>query len=113
MMVAAAPLPPGDWGGDGVMLRVTADGAVLSADCASGVIRGALSPDGDGRFSAGGLHVRDAPGPAPGDQQLRDNARFSGRIADGWMTLTVREAGGAATEYRMQAGRRVKLHRCG
>ena len=48
----------GSWGGQGISMDVTDNGASLDFDCASGRITEAIVPDRAGKFTAKGLFVR-------------------------------------------------------
>src|SRR6476469_6244808 len=53
----------GQWGGQGVSMDVTDNGASLEFDCATGRITEAIVPDSAGKFTVKGLFARQRPGP--------------------------------------------------
>lgn len=83
-------VPSGRWGGVGIQLDVTAQGATMEYDCAHGTIDQPIIADRDGRFSATGVHVREHGGPIRLDEPPdRHPARYDGRLAERSMRLTV------------------------
>ncbi len=79
----------GEWGGPHLGLVVTADGADLEYDCASGSITGAIRPDGSGRFSVPGRHYPGQGGPIGGGVREVHTARYEGAVRGTKMTITV------------------------
>src|ERR1700687_608977 len=76
-LLAAAPPPAhtpperllaGGWGGRGVALQVSSEGARLELDCAHGTIRPPLRIDESGGFRLHGTFVQERPGPARPDR---------------------------------------------
>lgn len=68
-----APAPPerllaGRWGGRGVALQVSPEGARLELDCAHGTIRPPMRIDESGGFRLQGTFVQERPGPARQDR---------------------------------------------
>lgn len=90
---SATPRPaldPGQWGGDGISLTVTDDGATFQLDCAHGTIDQPIRPDRSGNFRNTGTIAKESesvPTPTPTPQE-RD-ARFTGNVRDGSMFLTI------------------------
>jgi hypothetical protein len=85
------------WGGDHLKLGVTADGANLEFDCASGTITHALSVDAQGRFRAKGSFTRERPGPVMRDSPGATQATYTGTIQGDTMHLVV--ASGSPDPY--------------
>ena len=80
----------GAWGGQHIGMVVTATGAEIEYDCASGRITQPLLPDGDGDFVASGEHVNGHGGPIHQDEVPdRHPARYVGRVRGSEMTLRV------------------------
>jgi len=84
-------LASGRWGGVGIRLDVTEEGARLEYDCASGTIDEPLVVDADGFLEAHGVHVFDQAGPIqPGDPQPPQHpALYRGRVDGDRLSLTV------------------------
>jgi hypothetical protein len=81
----------GAWGGVGIRLDVTAQGATIEYDCAHGTIDQPLVTDREGRFSADGTHGREHGGPIRLDEVPdRHPARYDGQLSGRSMHLTVR-----------------------
>ena len=84
------PVPTGSWGGVGIRLDVTAQGATVEYDCAHGTIDQPLVADREGRFSAAGTHVREHGGPIRVDEPPdRHPAGYDGTLARTSIHLTV------------------------
>ncbi len=80
----------GEWGGEHVGLAVTAAGATLEYDCASGTIDEPLKPDARGRFEARGTFVPGKGGPLiEGEEPVRFPALHQGTTDGDTMTLRV------------------------
>ena len=100
------------WGGDHLRLEVTADGANLEFDCASGAITAPLSIDPQGKFRATGMFTRERPGPVMRDSPGASQATYTGTVQGDTMHLVV--ASGSAEPYgeyvltRGKSGRVVK-----
>jgi hypothetical protein len=112
MMAAAQPVT---WGGDHVRLEVTASGAELEFDCATGTISEPL-PHAEGDFSLNGTFTPERGGPTRDGETSRINATYSGTIKNDTMSLRVlltgqdhdREVG----TYSLTKGRSVNLMKC-
>jgi hypothetical protein len=80
----------GSWGGQGISMDVTDNGASLDFDCASGRITEAIVPDRAGKFTAKGLFARQRPGPTrEGDDNDGQPATYTGVINGDNLTLTI------------------------
>ena len=75
----------GTWAGSSAAMTVTTAGAHIEFSCAVGDIPQPLMADTSGEFSATGVYAVQV-GPANGPQQP---ARYSGRVDNQKMTLTV------------------------
>ena len=103
------------WGGDHVKLEVTAEGATLDFDCASGTIAGPLTADAQGKFTVKGTFTRERPGPV-----MRDNpntaaaATYSGAITGNTMRLNITAGpqNGSAGDYVLTRGQPGKVFKC-
>jgi hypothetical protein len=111
-MVAAQPVT---WAGDHVRLEVTASGAELEFDCATGTITEPL-PQAEGDFSLKGTFTPERGGPTRDGETSRINATYSGTIKNDTMSLRIvltgqdhdREVG----TYSLAKGRSVNLMKC-
>ena len=78
------------WGGQHVQMQVTAKGATLDFDCASGEITEPVQADAFGNFTAVGTFTRERGGPVRKD--AADNtaaAKYSGTISGDSMRLSI------------------------
>ncbi len=99
------PVPVGTWGGEGVVLHVEADGAVLEdlAGCFEGTIPQRLTMTASGRFAVDGVYVNFPLGSRPG---ISEPARFSGLVSGHTMSLTItdRESGQSSPPFLLRYG---------
>lgn len=78
------------WGGEHVRMEVTAKGATLDFDCASGEITKSVQVDAVGNFTVVGTFTREHGGPVRKD--AADNtaaAKYSGTISGDTMRLSI------------------------
>lgn len=104
----------GQWGGQGVSMDVTDDGATLEFDCATGRITGAIVPDSAGKFSVKGLFARERPGPTREEDQNGQPATYAGVITGDNLTLTItltRNDEKAGT-FTLGHGKPARIRRC-
>ena len=105
------------WGGDHVRMDVTASGAELEFDCATGTITEPL-PQAEGTFSLKGTFTPERGGPTRDGETSRLNANYSGEIKDDTMSLRIVLAGAdkekdrEAATYVLVKGRGGKLMKC-
>lgn len=114
-MAASAGSTPllGSWAGPQIGMKVTAEGALISLDCASVRISRPLELEKDGRFTAEARSSRYQPGPQRADQPAPDMvSRVSGVVRGDELTVTLSEAGRAPATYVLHRNARVKLVRC-
>ncbi|HEX9670781.1 MAG TPA: hypothetical protein VGC93_15015 [Thermoanaerobaculia bacterium] len=106
--------PTGTWGGDHVLLEVTAGGAALELDCAHGTVEGPIRLDGEGRFDVGGTFVQERGGPVREGQENARPARYAGRVEGQTMTLTIAVGDGGDTlgPFELVRGRGPRLTKC-
>lgn len=106
-------LPAGVWGGMHVILEATDRDASLQFDCAHGVIPEPISLDQDGNFDVPGTYVREGPGPVREGQEQVSNARYSGTVRDGAMTLKVRlDNSDVKSDFSLAHGKSGKIWKC-
>lgn len=79
----------GQWGAQGISMEVTDNGATIEYDCGRGRITEKISPDGEGKFTAKGVHIREHGGPQREEDENGLPADYRGTIKDQTMTLTV------------------------
>ena len=63
----AKVVPNGVWGGEHIRIEVSANGADIEFDCATGTISQPLVLDSQGRFKLQGTYKADTPAPAAAD----------------------------------------------
>ncbi len=105
----------GNWGGIGISLRVTPDGARLEFDCAHGEIRPPLETDESGRFRLEGSYTQERPGPTrQGDESRGIPAVYSGSADETSMSLTVslRDPDSSLGPYALKRDAPPRLRRC-
>ena len=113
----AEPLQ-GAWGSaagsERLLLTVDALGGRIEMDCATGQLSGPVRFDGQGKFQASGTFDKHPAGPQRADGPAAAvNARFTGELHDGVMTLTIQADGTNSPQvFRLREGLRVKLLRC-
>jgi len=103
------------WGGRGILLRMTEQGATLQFECAHGAIQQTIQPDAAGNFSVPGTYTPERGGPIQKDNASPDlPATYKGSISGDTMHLEV-----IPSDKRLQPppftltkGRMVKIVRC-
>ena len=115
--IAQETVPLGLWGGKGIQLTVTENGAAIDYGCDSGTIEGRLQSDSRGKFSARGTHVFGEGGPRnPGDPAPKPRqARYEGVRKGDKLELTVLlpELNRNLGKFTLQLRERPTLERCG
>ena len=104
----------GVWGGNDIVLRVSANETAVEFDCAHGTI-GPINVDRRGRFAAKGTVSVEHGGPARRDEEAASRpARFAGSIKDGNMTLTVTfiDHDEKLGTFALTRGKEGPLHKC-
>lgn len=105
----------GAWSGEHVSLLLTAQGGTVDFDCAHGEIARAIVPDRSGRFDVPGTHVEERGGPVrEGTLPLSLDVRYSGRVKDGRMKLSVTRLDTKARlgTFTLDRGREPSLVKC-
>ena len=114
---AQEPVPTGVWGGKGIQLTVTSNGAAVDYGCDSGTIEGRLKSDSHGKFSARGTHVfgrggpRKQGDPAPKPRQARYEGVRNGDKLE--LTVLLPELDRNLGKFTLRLGERPTLERCG
>jgi len=105
--------PAGFWGGLHVTLELTAQGATLEFDCATGNINQPILLDSADRFEVNGSYSRQGPGPVRQGGQSDAEATYSGTVAGETMNLTVRVKGlSEPLNFSLTHGREGKIQKC-
>jgi hypothetical protein len=105
----------GQWGGQGIAMDVSDDGATVEFDCAHGTITEKLAADTGGKFVAKGMFAREHPGPTRQDENLNGRpAIYSGDINDQTMTVTIKLEGTNETvgTYTLTKGKSGRIRKC-
>jgi hypothetical protein len=105
----------GEWGGEHIALTVTAAGATLEYDCASGAIDEPLKPDASGRFEARGTFTPGKGGPiVEGEEPVRYPALHQGTTDGDAMTLRVArlDTGESVGTFFLALGAPARVFRC-
>jgi hypothetical protein len=102
------------WGGEHLRLEVTADGANLDFDCATGTISGPPVPDAQGKFTISGTLVRERPGPTMRGGNPTTPAKYTGAILGETLHLVVSVEGSAEPygEYGLTRGKSGRVIKC-
>jgi len=118
-VIAAATTPDeglgGRWGGEHIGLELTAEGGSVEFDCASGEILHGIVPDQNGRFDVAGRYIEEHGGPVrQGAPHADVTVRYSGRVKDGRMKLTVKRSDTKAPlgTFTLERGREPSLVKC-
>lgn len=109
---AGTPVATGAWGGEHVVMQVTAQGATVEWDCASAHIPQPLVTDSAGAFQTEGTYRREG-GPVREDDP-GEAARFRGTVSGDRMTLTVTLTGSGHElgTFTLTRGRTPRLFKC-
>jgi hypothetical protein len=107
-------VPTGDWGGPHVRVTVTATGATIAFDCATGTIPKKLALDRDGRFDVPGRYTAEHGGPVrKGETPSTRSVRYRGHIENETLTLDlVAEDGAVLGTYTAERNRPARLMKC-
>jgi hypothetical protein len=112
---ASARVPEGLWGGAGIRLQFTKEGAEIQYDCAHGRISEPLRVVANGHFQAKGTHVRERGGPIRlGESPPEQAASFTGDIKGQTMTLEVFLTAKSESigKFTLTRGREARLRKC-
>jgi hypothetical protein len=103
----------GVWGGQSLNLEVTAQGAILEFDCATGKILEPIVLDANGKFRAAGKFQTEG-GPVRKDQMSNgQDVVFSGVVQGDTMQLEFTLAADKSPEkFTLVRGQTGRLHRC-
>jgi hypothetical protein len=105
----------GTWGGEHMGLDVSNGGARVEYDCAHGTIDEPMKLDSSGYFDLRGRHVKEHGGPVREDEKSGDQpARYTGRIQDQTMTITVKlaETNEAVGTFTLTHDKTPRIRKC-
>ncbi len=106
-------IPTGNWGGQHVNIKVTAQSATIEYDCATGVIQGPLVVDRNGNFKLRGTHRMERGGPVRADETPRDlPATYTGSIRGNTMTLNLKVNDAEVETFKLMKGQEGELFKC-
>ena len=106
-------IPPGNWGGQHINMKVGAKSATIEYDCATGVIQGPLVVKSDGNFNLRGTHRMQRGGPTRADETPNDHpATYTGSIRGNTMTLNLKLSDSDVETFTLEKGKEGELFRC-
>lgn len=109
----ARVIAPGTWGGDHVILELTASGGELEFDCARGHLDDPVRVDANGQFDVKGTFIPEHPGPVRRDERrIHSEARYTGQVTGDKMTLKVRRGDSDLGSFTLARGARPLLKKC-
>lgn len=105
----------GTWGGDNLLVEITAEGATIDFGCARGSISEKILPDSHGKFSVKGFYKAETGGPTRQGNEAGEPAIYEGTITGHKLTFEVKlERGNESVgTFKAEKGKRVRLRRCG
>jgi hypothetical protein len=111
---AAGIAPFGAWGGEGIALEITSDGARVEFDCAHGTLDHAIEPDRKGCFDLPGTYIEEMRGPVRETPAPGYAVRYAGCVENDVLKLTVTRSsdGEVLGTYALTAGREPSLVKC-
>ena len=108
-------LQEGLWGGPHIIMKVTANGAAITYDCAAGTIDEPIKIDDQGRFQVEGTYTPQRGGPVRSDEtQDRNPALYEGHL-DGKslrLIVTLPNKKERAGTFQLKYGEVPELTRC-
>lgn len=106
-------IPTGVWGGPHIRLEVGEKSATIEYDCATGVIDGPLTVDGEGRFNLRGSHKRERGGPIRSDDVTKaEPATYTGSVKGNMMTLILKLGDSDEETFTLEKGKPGDLFKC-
>src|ERR1041385_6901419 len=103
-------IPTGNWGGQHIKIKVTAQSATIEYDCASGMIKGPLVVDSNGNFNLHGTHRMERGGPVRADETPNDvPATYTGSIRGNTMTFSLKVGDAEAETFTLEKGKEGEL----
>ena len=109
----ASSVSEGSWGGEHMILEVSAKGAEIELDCAHGEITQHLSLDRHGNFDVAGTFAPEHGGPLLRDENTPPKqARYSGHVDGNTMSLTVTAGKEKVGMFTLTRGSHPLLRKC-
>ena len=106
-------IPTGNWGGQHINIKVTAQSATIEYDCATGVMQGPLVVDRNGNFKLHGTHHMERGGPVRADETPRESpATYTGSIRGNTMMLTLKVNDAEVETFKLVKGQEGELFKC-
>ena len=106
-------IPTGNWGGQHINIKVTAQSATIEYDCATGAIQGPLVVDRNGNFKLRGTHRMERGGPVRADATPRDlPATYTGSIRGNTMTFNLKVNDAEVETFKLTKGQEGELFKC-
>ena len=105
----------GEWSGQHITLKITAQGADVEYDCAHGSITQKIIADKKNRFTVAGTYVEEHGGPVRADAPTEGVAvRYIGQVSGKKMTLTVKrkDNGAIVGTFTLLHGQESLLVKC-
>jgi hypothetical protein len=109
----ASSVSEGSWGGEHMILEVSAKGAEIELDCAHGQIAQRISLDRHGDFDVAGTFAPEHGGPVLRDETMPPKqARYSGHVDGNTMSLTVTAGKEKVGMFTLTRGSHPLLRKC-
>jgi hypothetical protein len=109
----ASSVAEGSWGGEHMILEVSAKGAEIELDCAHGQIAQPMSLDRLGNFDVAGTFAPEHGGPVlRGENTPPKQARYSGHVDGNTMSLTVTAGKEKVGMFTVTRGSHPLLRKC-
>jgi len=106
-------IPTGNWGGQHIKIKVSAQSAAIEYDCATGVIQGPLVVDRNGNFNLHGMHRMERGGPVRADETARGvPANYTGSIRGNTMTFNLKVGDSEVETFTLVKGKEAELFKC-
>lgn len=106
-------IPTGNWGGQHINMKVTAQSATIEYDCANGVIQGPLVVDRNGNFNLHGKHRMERGGPVRANETPREiPATYTGSIRGNTITLNLKVSDAEVETFTLVKGKEGELFKC-
>ena len=104
----------GTWGGQGIAMEVSDEGAEIDFDCAHGRITEKIATDADGKFETKGVFERERGGPQRMGENNEQPAVYRGSIKEKTMTLTIELTRNNETvdTFTLTQGKTGRIHKC-
>ena len=107
-------LPTGTWGGQHIIMEVTARSVSIEYDCAHATIDQPIILDRHGRFNVSGRQFPEHGGPVREESNDGYPARFAGQVKGNVMTLTVTNShtNESIGTFTLTHGQQSRLMKC-